>query len=100
MTKLKKALLAALPAAALVIGGGVGIAAAAGEPAPPVTEQVTSTVQHQQQGPGYGDQLRLRDGTCDQVPDRDQLQDRDQLRDRDQIHDPVQERLHDWLADR
>ncbi len=103
MTKVRKALLVALPAAALVIGG-VGIAAAAGgQPTAPVTEQqqVTSTVQEQRQAPVHGDQVRLRnqdqlrDGTCDPVGD--QLPDRDQVRDRDQVHDPVhdQDRLHD-----
>lgn len=107
MTRVRKALLVALPAAALVIGG-VGIAAAAGgQPTAPVTEQqqVTSTVQEQQQAPGYGDQVRQRnqvqvrdqdkprDGTCDPVGD--QIPDRDQNRDHDRVHDPIQDRLHD-----
>lgn len=104
MRKVKKALLVALPTAALVIGG-VGIAAAAGEqPTAPVTEQqqVTSTVEEQQQMPGHGDQVRqrdqvqLRDGTCDPVGD--QIPDRDQTRDR--VHDPIQDRdrLHDGMG--
>lgn len=99
MTNVTKALLVA----ALVIGGGVGITAAAdGRPTAPVVEQarVTSTVQ--QQAPADGgpvrpqDQVRLRDGTCDPVGDR--LQDRDQ--DRLHIPDQVQDRdqWHDRLG--
>lgn len=97
-TKTTKALLVALPAAALVLGG-VGIAAAIdGPPAAPVTEQ---------------EQVQ-QDLPCDPVRDRDRLQeriqqqdlpcdqDRVQDRDQDRIHDPVQrhDRVHDWLADR
>lgn len=121
MTKVRKALLVALPAVALVIGTGVGIAAAAGgQPAAPVTERVTSTVQQQRQAPDHGDQVQLRtqdqlwlqDGSCepaeDQVRDRDRIHDpiTDQGRDRDQVHDPIhdqvqdRDQLHDPLADR
>jgi hypothetical protein len=98
MTRTRKALLATLPAAALVIGG-VGVAAAAGAPPTrPVTRQEQVTVQ-QRQVPEYGSQLRLRDGSCD-PGDQDRLQERDRLQDRDQVHDPIRDRLHDRLADR
>ncbi len=99
MTKTRKALLVALPTVALVIVGGVGIAAATGpRPAAPVTEQEQVATTVQQQAPDYGDQVRLgeqdrlRDGTCDGT--YDPLQNRDRLQD----HDPI--RLHDRLHDR
>lgn len=103
MTKVRKALLVALPAVALVIGSVVGIAAAAGgRPTTPVVEQERVTSSVQQQAPANGgqvrlpDQVRLRDRTCDPVGDH--LQDRDRL----QVHDPVQDRdqAHDRLGDR
>ncbi|MFI7680174.1 hypothetical protein [Actinophytocola sp. NPDC049390] len=101
MTKTRKALLVALPTVALVIVGGVGIAAATTPPpTAPLTEQELVTTTVRQQAPAYGDQvrlgeqdrLRLRDGTCDGTYDT--LQNRDRL----QEHDPI--RLHDRVHDR
>ncbi len=100
MTKTRKVLLAVLPAAALVIGGGAGIAAAAGEaPTAPVTERTQQMSSVQQHAPDHGDQLRSRDGTCD--PAGDQIRDRDRLHTHDPIqdHDRLHVRLHDGLGD-
>lgn len=107
MRKLTQRLLVAT----LVIGGSVGLAAAAGgQPTAPVTEQVSSTVRQQQPAPAYGsqvrlstqDQKRLQDGTCDPVDDQLPVRDRDRDRDQDRAHDPIQDRdrLHERLAGR